>query len=425
MKKSDEVKQRLAALEAENKELVSKEARTADENAKVDEYISKREAMEAELTRELKLEQIGLYSAGRNGQIISPKEEKEIAKYSFHRAITLLSEGKQVDGLEGEMHAEGLKERAGLGLESKGFTVPMTVLQAGKRAAAGQNVGTAGDGGNWVQEESLIFIEALKNAMVLTQMGATFLPGLVGNLPLSKSGAFTASWVAEGSSVTTTKTTASKSTLTPKNLMVAGAVTKQLIRQTGGIAEAMVRNELINAIAYGLQDAAINGSGSGATPTGILNYSGIGSEAGGTNGLAPTWGNIVNLESKVANANAIFTNPAYLTNTKVRGKLKQTLKASGVSGYIWDGMGMNGYDAMVTNSVPSNLDKGSSTGVCSAIIFGYFSELFIGFWGGLDMIVDPYALKKSAEIEIVFNQFADVALRNAEAFAAMKDALTT
>jgi HK97 family phage major capsid protein len=423
MKKSDELKQKLATLEAANKDLVSKESRTVEENTEVDNYISAREALQAEIERELKLERINAANAAAAGQSQSEKETREIGSYSFHRAIKLLGEGRNVDGLEGEMAQEGAKERTSLGIATKGFAIPLMVLQAGKRASTGQNITTAADGGNWVDTDPVVFIEALKNAMVINQLGATFLTGLVGNLPLVKNGAFSASWIAEGSDVTTTKAALSKATLTPKNLMVAGAISKQLLVQTAGVAETLVRNELIAAMAQGLQSAAINGAG-GTAPTGILNTVGIGAVAGGTDGLIPTWGNVVDLESEVAIDNAVFMNPGYLTNAKVRGKLKQTLKANGVSGYIWDGEGVNGYKAHVTNGVPSNLVKGGSGAVCSAIIFGYFSELFIGMWGGLDLVVDPYTLKKRNELEIVFNQFADVALRNPESFAAMKDALT-
>jgi hypothetical protein len=49
----------------------------------------------------------------------------------------------------------------------------------------------------------------------------------------------------------------------------------------------------------------------------------------------------------------------------------------------------------------------------------------MGMWGGLDIIVDPFTRADYNEIKLVLNQFADVALRNPESFAAMKDALTT
>ncbi|HOI48328.1 MAG TPA: phage major capsid protein, partial [Prolixibacteraceae bacterium] len=254
-------------------------------------------------------------------------------------------------------------------------------------------------------------------------LGANFITNLTGNLPLLKGGSFSAAWVPEGGNVNFTKKAFGKATMTPKNLMVAGAISKQLLVQTADVADRLIREELIKAIAHGLQAAAINGSGQDAQPYGILNTVGIGAVIGGENGAIPAWSHIVNLESEIANDNADLGEIKYLTNTKVRGILKQTLRSAGVSGYIWEGTQMNGYQALTSNVVPSNLEKGTSS-VCSAIIAGVWSELFIGMWGGLDIVVDPFTRADFNEIKLVLNQFADVALRNAEAFAAMKDALT-
>jgi HK97 family phage major capsid protein len=180
-----------------------------------------------------------------------------------------------------------------------------------------------------------------------------------------------------------------------------------------------------------IQAAVINGAGSDE-PTGILQTSGIGSVAGGTNGAAPTYEHMVDLESAVAAANADVGALAFLTNAKVRGKLRKTQEFSGTDGepvYTSGrepGLGtILGYDAWVTNSVPSTLTKGSASGVCSAVLFGNFSDLILGFWGGLDITVDPYSLSTTGARRVVAFQEVDVAVKRVASFAAMKDALTT
>ena len=114
----------------------------------------------------------------------------------------------------------------------------------------------------------------------------------------------------------------------------------------------------------------------------------------------------------------------YLTNAKVRGKLKTTSKVSGQNGFIWEDGMLNGYKASVSNQVPSNLTKGTSSGVCSAIIFGNWSDLIIGQWGTLDLMVDPYSGSTSGTVRVVALQDVDIAVRNAVSFSAMLDALT-
>ncbi len=119
-----------------------------------------------------------------------------------------------------------------------------------------------------------------------------------------------------------------------------------------------------------------------------------------------------------------------LTNSKVRGRLKQTQRFSGTNGdAVWadgqNGFGLrNGYRAGVSNQVPGNLTKGTRSGVCSAIIFGNWADLLIGEWGGVDLIVDPYSDSQKGNVRIVAHAFVDVGVRHPESFAAMLDMLT-
>lgn len=85
---------------------------------------------------------------------------------------------------------------------------------------------------------------------------------------------------------------------------------------------------------------------------------------------------------------------------------------------------VNGYNAAVTNAVPSDLTKGSGTAL-SAIIFGNFADLLIGMWGGLDLTVDPYSNSTSGTLRIVALQDVDVAVRHAASFAAATDVVTS
>jgi hypothetical protein len=79
----------------------------------------------------------------------------------------------------------------------------------------------------------------------------------------------------------------------------------------------------------------------------------------------------------------------------------------------------------VSNQVRSDLDKGTSTGVCSAIFFGNWADLIVAMWGVLDILVDPYTLSKSGGVRVVAMQDVDIGFRHPESFAAMLDALTT
>jgi hypothetical protein len=78
----------------------------------------------------------------------------------------------------------------------------------------------------------------------------------------------------------------------------------------------------------------------------------------------------------------------------------------------------------VTNQVKSNIEKGTSGTTLSAIVFGNWADLVYGLWGALDVLADPYSGATAGTVRIIEMQDADVAVRRAESFAAMLDAVT-
>lgn len=296
-------------------------------------------------------------------------------------------------------------------------------------------VGTASAGGNLVATELLgsSFIDLLRNAMVMDMLGVTWLRDLNGNIAIpSQTGAATGYWVAENGAATESAQTVGQVTMTPKTVGAFTDYSRRLLLQSSLDVEAFVRADLAAIIGLTIQTAAINGSGSSNQPTGLLNTSGIGSVAGGTNGLAPTYAHMVALETAVANANADGGNLAYLTNTKVRGTLRTTQEFASTNGKaVWTSMAgrpgigeVLGYNAVTSNAVPSDLTKGTSSGVCSAIMYGNWADLLIGMWGGLDVMLDPYTGATAGTKRVVALQDVDIAVRRVASFAAMKDALT-
>lgn len=334
-----------------------------------------------------------------------------------------------------------------------GMTVPVDVLRAPAHefgdefarayaqalpdaiARRDLSVGTATAGGHLVATDLLSgsFIDLLRARSRVMGLGATVLDGLEGNIAIPRqTGGASVFWVTEGGDVSESQFALDQVALSPKTIGLYTDYTRRLLQQSSIAIEALVRADQALGVGTGMDVAAINGSGTGGQPTGILNLSGIGSVAGGTNGAAPTWDHLVDLESSLGAANADVGRLAYLTNSKVRGKLRKTQKFSGTNGVeIWEdgresGMGMvAGYDAAVSNNVPSNLTKGTASGVCSAIIFANWSEAIFGMWGGLDYILDTSTLALSGGRRLVALQDCDFQARRPASFAAMKDALTT
>lgn len=351
--------------------------------------------------------------------------DHETKQYSFMRAINAMANpgdraAQKAAGFEREV-SDALANK--LGRSAQGFFVPNEVQRRDL------TVGTTTAGGHTVSTDLLAssFIELLRNKMMVMNMGAQMLSGLTGSIAIPRAtGGATAYWVAESGAPTESAAAFDQVTMSPKTVGAFSDISRKLLLQSSIDIEGFVRNDLATVLALAIDLAALHGTGSSNQPTGIAATSGIGSVAGGTNGLAPALAHIIELESDVAVANADVGAMGYLTNAKVRGKLKQTFSNATYGDMpLWEKDGtMNGYRAGVSNQVASNLTKGTSSGVCSAIFFGNWADLIIGQWGTLDIMVDPYTGSTSGTVRVVALQDIDIAVRHAESFSAMLDALT-
>lgn len=349
--------------------------------------------------------------------------QKETRGYSLGRAIRAQLLGDWRDaGLERECSEAVAKI---LGRSAEGFFVPAEAF-AMKRDF---NAGTTTEAGYLIPTELRgdLFADVLRNRLVLGQLGARVLGGLTSTLDIPrKTTASTIGTLTEIGSASETNPVTAKLTLSPKRVGAYVETSKQAIIQSAIAIEGMIRDDLVMGAAVVIESLAINGNGTSPQYAGIRNTPGIGTVVGGTNGLAPAWSHFVDLESACANANAEPDSRAgYLINTRTRGKLKQTQFGTNLP-MIWQpgAFPLNGYRAAVSNNVPANLTKGTSTAVCSAAIFGSdWSEGILGLFGAPDITVDPYTKADTGQVKITLNQFADFGVRHPGCFAKIDDLL--
>lgn len=368
-------------------------------------------------------------SSGLAQPTVDALTEKEKDSYSVARAILSLADPACPAPLEREISAALTKQ---VGRASRGLFIPTRL----RPQATSLDTKTDAAGKYTVVPLVQELIDLLRARTKVIQLGATVLSGLSAPLqfPRHLTGT-TGSWMAEnsGSDVSAVNATFGVLTLSPKTYQATTAYSRQLLAQSSIDIENFVRTDLAEYHAIALDTAAINGSGDNNQPLGILQTDNIGDVAFGTNGGPPTYANIVDLETKVAAANADEAGMKFLTTPGIRGVLKKVGQldqtTSPIPTWVQDGnspgMGtLIGYPAAVSNCVPSTLTKGAAggVGVCHAIIFGYWPTVLIGEWGVLEIIVDPYALKKQGMIEVTSFQMVDVGLRHPQAIAAMQDA---
>lgn len=359
--------------------------------------------------------QTDLPQGGNDG--LTRGEQRDLGSYSWIKALREFKDGK-LTGVEAEMHQHGERGMKQRGAAVSGLVIPLEVLNF--RA----NVTTSGAA--IPTNVSPDFVSALRARLPLVTGGARLITGLVGTLSFPKvTTGSSAAWLAENGSSSDGTMVIGSGSFTPKRLGYYLPVSNQLLMQQAQ-ADVIIRDDIAKAIAYKVQDGAINGTGSSNQPTGILATSGIGAVVMGTNGLAPTWASVVGLETEVAADNADVGSLHYLINAQTRGKLKTTAKVASTDSVMimGDRPELNGYNCFTTNLVPNNLDKGSSTGVCSAGIFGDLSELVMGQWDGIMINLDDKSSLGSNITNFHVNSYWDIVVRRAASFAAVKDWLS-
>ena len=335
--------------------------------------------------------------------------EKESRSFSFLRAINYLSNPTDRSAREAAAFEIEASEAAAakLGRQSRGITVPQDVLRRDL------NVGTASAGGNLVATEldAGSFIDLLRNASALDQAGATVLTGLTGNVAIPRqSGAATAYWVAESGSPTESQQTVDQVSLVPRTVAAYTDFSRRLMIQSSIDVENMVRNDLASVIALKIDYAGLYGTGASSEPLGLKNTTGIGTVDFAA--AAPTFAEVVDLESDVATANALLGTPVYLMNAAMRGNLKTTKKDAGSGIFIMENGEVNGYRGVLSNQVASG-----------DLWFGNFADLIIGYFSGLDLMVDPYTHSTSGTVRVVAMQDCDIAIRHPESFSRGNDSL--
>ena len=352
---------------------------------------------------------------------------KEKRTYSLSRMIKAqITQDWRKAGFEREMSDE-IELRTGRG--SEGVYVPdFAWQQRGPLTAAA----TGASGAEVVFDDFVptvhrpdMFIEALRARLVLGTLGAEIMGGLTNRVKIPKlaTGA-NAGFVEELGDVTDGAGTDGSVTLQPRTMGAYVDMGRLLMMEGQPNIEQMIRNDLLASTADKMEFFAINGSGSGAQPTGILNTSGINDLdiSSGTDVDSLTWADLTALVKLVEEDNGIRNAQAagFLAHPAVKAKLASTVKSASTDSVMllnapWNNI--YGYPVEFTSNVPTTLDPGDGGNDASALIFGDFSQLLIGQFGAPSILVDPFSGSKAGTVRIVLHTEIDIGVRHAVSFA--------
>lgn len=338
------------------------------------------------------------------GQPVDKSQADLESNVSLMEVLRAGIEGRSITGAAAEYSKETERRT---GRKAQGIFVPLSALE--------KRVNTTSSAGEIVPVDHRAdqYIEPFRNRLMARTMGARVLTSLQGDVSIPAYGSGVSSgWVAENGALTPSDMTFGAKTLTPKHVGSLAEMSRQLIQQSSPGIEQLLRDDMAFALAQAIDRAMIQGGGANE-PDGILETVGI-----QTANLATlNWANVLAMLEKIELVNG--SAGAWLTHPQVKTKLTATLKAAGIAGYLSESGRMAELPVYSTNQVPVKTgvpDKGR-------IILGDFSQVMLGIWSELDILVNPYDSTAYARGGVMVRAMAtcDIALRHPNAFVVADD----
>jgi HK97 family phage major capsid protein len=313
------------------------------------------------------------------------KQTKTMEKKNFSlvKAIRSVANNQPLDEFNQTIVNAGMDEMRATGNSFQG----QLVLPTEQRA-----VDVATEGVDVVATDIWNVMEAIHNKSVMAQLGCNIITNLVNDVQIPVISTINCSWEGETATHSDDTATFSSVKLSPKRLSCVVPISKMLLQQDSTGVESAIRNEITKAI-MGKLEATIFGSAAGTTtqPEGIF-YNG-----GSALTTVATFADICSLEANLDGVEN-YGEKKYVMGTSAKATLRGTQKANG-TGFIYENGEIDGTSAVATGFVGAN-----------NIAYGDWSNLVIGLWSGLDIVVDNFTLASSGCVRLIVNFYADAKL---------------
>lgn len=308
-------------------------------------------------------------------------------------AINSIANNRNLNEVESAVISAGATAMRNAGISTSG----QIQLSAEKRTLS---VATA-DGVVETDVENIL--APLRDNSVLINAGAKYLTNLQGNVKLPVMGKGNVTWEGEVASAKDFGTTITAKELKPKRLTAFIDCSKQFLNQQSADAETTLRADIVNAIGEKLQQTILGTAvGSETKPNGIFSI-----DASAVTSVT-TFKDVCDLEAKVDDSNA-GANRCYLVSNKAKAGLRNMAKSTKSTELVMQNGEIDGTKVYATSSIADKY-----------IAYGDFSNLVIGQWGGIDLVVDQYTVAKEGCVRLVINCYFDAVVTRPEAIAIAK-----
>ena len=327
----------------------------------------------------------------------SRSEQRELSrmnsKFSVARGLQALYRGKPLHGVEAEFTEEAVREarQAGVSLQGR-LSIPAKALEL-RAGTAGDFEAGSGVGSQFVATNVANPISALYAPTVLEQAGALVLNGLTGNVDIPKTTVKpTISSVAEAAApAADSGHTVGEVSLSPSRYSAFTLATEQLMIQGGPAVENLIVRELADSMAATIEAAAYS-----AILTAV-------NTAGDAVETALSASVVSDLQSDALADGVNMANMRVIMNAGAFSTLGALADVAAVTPLI----------DRPTNTIMglpmfigANMADGAGGG--GTFLIGDFSRgAVIGYFGGVDFVVNPYTLDTSHQVRISIHRYAD------------------
>lgn len=390
---------------AEMKALHEKNKMDAGEEKRFKELESETRSLDTEIERGEKI--AAFEREQENSEPVNDAEMRGLTDgFSIGKAVT--------EGLAGRLtgrEAEYAQERQRQGEQRSGngilIAIPTEAILGGETRALKTTTPGAGPGSNLIATDLAAMTDRRRASLKIETLGATVLRNLTGNLDLPRlKSSGTAGWVAEHTNAARSDAQFEKTSLGPKTATAEYEVSRRMLLQTTAL-DTVLQNDLSYLLSQALDTAAIKGGGTNE-PTGILSTAGVASVTGGAFDSDITADLIAALETdNVTGTTGFLTNPSVMNTAR---------KTKDVDGHVIPLAELFHSERVETSTqVPSDLGVGTDK---NGLIYGEWASLYLGYWSGIDLLVNPYHTDVASKGGVLLHAFldCDVVVRHPEGF---------
>lgn len=271
---------------------------------------------------------------------------------------------------------------------------------------------SVGSGAGLVAQENLpnLFVDFVRSRIGVKN--ATFLTGLTGapvTIPAQTSDT-TVAWVSGGTTTTDANAAVSETTpvigdvtLTPHKLGGFTVVGKDMVLMGNPDATAIVMRSLLANVAHKLGTTMLKGNASNPTITGVATATGVQTQVI-ANMASATWANFTAMIGKIEGLEW-DGEQEFVMSASDNALLKSIAKGNYGSGFIVEDGYLDGRRVHVDGSLSAG-----------DVFLGDWSNVVVGQWGGIELMVDPYTLATAGSVRVIVSLVCDIGVLRPNTF---------